>query len=685
MIDFLLEIGFEEFPPSSLKRSAEDLTAKLEDLIKRERIFYRSIRTIYTARRIGAIVLGLSRKQKPKVIEIQGPPKKIAFDEKNKPTEMLSGFMKTHKLTLSQIVVRKVKKGEYACGRKEMAGGNTADILNKYVPGIIRSLEFPKTMRWNESGVRFPRPIRWIVSLLDRRPLRFEYAGVKADRYSMPNQHFSFKPIRLEKPREYMNFLRHGGVVVDPNERRKIILKRIKNAASKLDGKPLYDSEMIEEINCTAEYPEAVVGEFDPKYLDLPEELLRMVLKNQGNLVWVKPTPRFICVFSAKKRSVQNVQKGYSRVVSAKLTDAHFFYKNDVEKGLERMFEQTRKMTWLQDIGSLYEKSQRLVKFVDHCFNLPDISLNSLKRAAMLCKADLLSDMVREKDFTALQGIMGGHYARLQGEDEKTSTAIKEHYLPRFIGDAVPSTREGTLLSLADKVDNVVGAFISGNRPSGSYDPLAVRRTGYGAVQLFDMQNVDLNLYQTVDELLGLYDREFDKKVIHEFFKERVTRFLQDMSYRYDEINAVLSVWQGNVTDARLRCGALKGYRDKPEFVKLVIGQKRVRNILKDISKVGAVREELFKEATERKLYKKGKETESRLAEEFKEKNYHEILTLLLGMRSIIDQFFDDVMVMCDDEALKQNRLALVNYINQLFLRFADFSEIVIEGEKGSE
>ncbi len=684
MIDFLLEVGFEEFPPAFLKASAEDLSNRLETLLKNKPIFYRSVRTIYTPRRMGVLILGLPRKQKTQIIEIQGPPKKVAFDSKGKPTKMLLGFMKANELKQAQIFIRKTRKGEYACGKKEIVGVNTEDILYKEIPKIIRSLEFPKTMVWNEASDRFPRPVRWVVALLDRRPLRFKFAGVKADRYSMPNFHFSFKPIRLEKPREYINFLRHGGVVVDPHERKRIILKRIKEVSSKTAGQPLYTDEMIEEINCVTEYPEVVIGEFDNQYLGLPEEVLLTVLRNQGNLIWLKGTNKFICVFSAKKKALQNVKRGYTQVIGAKFYDALFYFKNDLRKGLESMLEQTKGMMWLKDLGSLYDKAVRLQQFVDLFRGTSGLDMEVLKRAALLCKADLLSQMVREKDFTSLQGIMGGYYATVSST-EKVAMAIKEHYRPNFVGDDLPQTKEGAALSVADKIDNVVGAFLSGNRPSSSYDPLGVRRNGYAVVNLIDAYSFSVSLSHAVDEILKLYGeryKDFDTGVISEFFIERVSRYLEDKGFQYDEINAVFANWDGDVADVRMRCEALKEFRGKPEFVKLVIGQKRVRNILKGIKKIEGVEQSLFKEPAEKALKKRGGQTKSKLKVMLENKSYTEVLKLLLEMRPVIDKFFDDVLVMCNDEKLKNNRLALISDVNKLFLSFADFSQIVIEGEK---
>jgi glycyl-tRNA synthetase beta chain len=682
MIDFLLEVGFEEFPPGFLKPAAEDLTDKIALWLNEKKIFHRSLRTIYTPRRIGVIVLGLSRRQKAQLIEIQGPPKKFAYDGKGKPTDKLIGFMKANKLTSNEVVSKRTKKGDYVCGRKEIAGVSTDNILLDHIPAIIKSLEFPKTMVWNEDGVRFPRPIRWIVALLDRKPLRFSYAQVQANRYSWPNQHFSFKPIRLEKPREYMNFLRHGGVIVDPNERKKTIITRIKQAAAKTTGKPVYDAKMIEEINCTTEYPEVIVGEFDQKYLVLPKEVLMTAMRAHGNVIWIRDTNKYVYVFSAKKKALQNVQKGYGRVMDSRLQDALFYYQHDLETGLQKMLNQTKDMMWLQGLGTLYDKSGRLEEFVKEFNRIPGLDMPMLQRAAHFCKADLLSEMVREKEFTALQGIIGGHYARSGGESEPIARAIAEHYLPTFIGDRLPATVEGSLLSVADKLDNVVGAFLSGNRPSGSYDPLAVRRNGYAVVQLLDVRSLHISLFHAIGRMLDLYPKKLDTGVLTEFFKERLSRYLQDKGYRYDEINAILSTWKGDVADARMRCAAIKDFRDRPEFLKLVIGQKRVRNILKGIKKPLPVNNELIQEPAERVLVQVREKVKPELEVMIVDKNYTGVLKLLLQMRPAIDDFFDNVLVMCDDKKLRENRLALVSSVNDLFLQYADFSEIVIEGEK---
>jgi glycyl-tRNA synthetase beta chain len=444
---------------------------------------------------------------------------------------------------------------------------------------------------------------------------------------------------------------------------------------------------MIEDINCTIEYPDVVTGEFNPDFLQLPPEVLTTTLRVNGDLVWIKDTNKFVCIFGAKKKASDNVKKGYTQVVNAKLNDALFFYKNDLKNGIENMRKQSQGMVWMEKLGTVQDKTVRLSGIAEKIAVNADIKRDDLKQAARLCKADLLSEMVGEKDFTSLQGIMGSYYARAAGENDLVAAIVKDHYLPRFIGDKLPATLEGRVLSYIDKLDNILGALLAGNKPTSSYDPLGLRRNGYAVIQLADQTDISSPLYAQIEQVArDLYNRPaIDMGSVKEFFNERFARYFEDLNFAYDEINAVLTGWNGYVHDAHERLTALSKWRKKPEFEKLVIGQKRVRNILKGVTDLAAVQPELLKEPAEIALHRRGIEGSEKLAPLFDKKSYPEIMELLLDLRGDIDKFFDDVMVMCEDQDLKRNRLALVNFIYQLFIRFADFSQIVIETEKKSK
>lgn len=702
MIDFLLEIGFEEFPPSYLPKAAQDLSNRIVGLLDREQIFYRTCRTIYSSRRLGVLVLGLIRKQKSRTVVIQGPPAKLAYDADGNPTQVLQGFLKTHGLNTDSVSTVKTPRGEYVSVKKEILPKETEDILYQETPGILAQLEFPKTMVWNESGVRFPRPIRWIVALLDRRPLRFTYAGVKADRYSWPNIHFAGSPIRLEKPREYLGKLRHGGVIADPNERRKIISNRIKQTARATGFEAMITEEILQEINCSVEYPDVVTGEFPAMFLNLPPEVITATLLVNGDLIWLKDSNKFICVYNAKKKAADNIRFGYTQVVEAKMKDAHFFYEHDLKMGIYRLRELTKGMTWMynladnRDLGTIYDKSERMKALAGKTDWGVDIDQNALQRAAELCKADLVSEMVGEKDFTNLQGIMGAYYARAAGEPEIVAQAIKEHYLPRFAGDIIPESRVGAALAVCDKIDHVLGALLATGKRSSSSDPLAIRRHGYGAIQIIDAHRFDISIFEMCQFLFTYYSTHkisippnlLDLSILKEFFSEQMARYLTEQGYRYDETNSILTDWDGNAYTGRLRCASLKKLRDKADFIKLVVGQKRVRNILeaerkKKTGQAGesAVEESQLREPAEKKLFNRGKEVEQMIEPLLAAKKYDEVLDSLLSLRGDIDHFFDKILVVCEDPDLRRNRLALLNLINRLFLRFADLSQIVIESE----
>ncbi len=633
---------------------------------------------------------------------IQGPPVKLAYDAGGNPTQVLQGFLKTHGLNTDSVSTVKTSKGEYISVKKEILPKETEDILHQGIPGILAQLEFPKTMVWNESGVRFPRPIRWIVALLDRRPLRFAYAGVKADRYSRPNIHFAGSPIRLEKPREYLGKLRHGGVIADPNERRKIISHRIKQAARATGFEALITEELLQEINCSVEYPDVVTGEFPALFLSLPAEVIIATLRVNGDLIWLKGSNKFLCVYNAKKKAADNIRSGYTQVVEAKMKDAHFFYEHDLKTGIYRLRELTKGMTWMynladnREMGTIYDKSVRLKGLAGKTSWNTDIDQNALQRAAELCKADLVSEMVGEKDFTDLQGIMGAYYARAAGEPEIVAQAIKEHYLPRFAGDIIPESRTGAALAICDKIDHVLGALLATGKRSSSSDPLAIRRHGYGAIQIIAAHQFDISIFDMCKLLFSYYsDNKItippniqDLSLLKEFFGEQMARYLTEQGYRYDEINSILAGWDGNAYTGCLRCASLKKLRGKADFVKLVVGQKRVRNILeaerkKKTGQAGerAVDENFLREPAEKKLFNQGKEVARMIEPLLAAKKYDEVLALLLGLRGDIDHFFDTILVMCEDPALRSNRLALVDLINRLFLRFADLSQIVIESE----
>ncbi|MEO0226075.1 MAG: glycine--tRNA ligase subunit beta, partial [candidate division WOR-3 bacterium] len=475
-----------------------------------------------------------------------------------------------------------------------------------------------------------------------------------------------------------------------PMERRKVILQKISRMEKKVKKQIVRDEELINELINLTEYPEVAVGKFSDKYLTLPTEVLITVLKVHQRIFAFDKTNRFLVVFNGTKRMSHAVQRGFERVVQARLEDALYYYNRDLNYGLEKMVDDLKGIVWLEGIGTVYDKVQRLVKLsaylaaeINKRNNNRKVDGEILAQASRYAKADLVSQMVREKEFTRLQGVMGKYYALQAGLPKEVAQAIYEHYLPRFAGDDLPKSLYGSLLGIIDRLDTIIGAFIMDLQPTGSQDPLGLRRQAYSLVQIILENNLHLSLTDLVNEIIKLYNRDLKlaPKIIS-FIYERFARYLEEKNIAYDEIKAVLVTEPSDLNDAFKKSLALKAFRARDDFHRLVIGQKRVANILKNVKFPSTINTEMLKEPAEIELYKKGEEIAGKLKPLLKEKNYKSALALLLSLRENIDRLFDNVLVMAEDKRLRENRLALVNFIHALFLQVADLSQIVLEGEE---
>ncbi len=681
MVDFLLEIGCEEIPAGELEKVVAKLESDLLTFLKTQRIFYRSSRPFYTPRRLGVIVLGIARHQREAVIEVQGPPKKFAYDEQGQPSEMLVGFMRAQNLNQSSITVKKTPKGEYIFGKKITPGEDTKKLLKDFLPDLIASLPFSKTMAWDETRVRFVRPIRWLVVLFDTRIIPIKYGSIEAGKKTFIFDKGERIAVKLDKPRDHLLRLRKEGVITEPAERRKVILQKIARAEKKVKAKIIEDQELLNELVNMIEYPEVAVGQFASEYLTLPEEVLITVLKAHQRLFAFDKVNYFLVVFNGTKRMAHAVKKGFEKVVKAKLEDAVFYYSRDVGYGLDNMVNDLKGVTWIEKSGTLHDKTQRIQKLASFLADQIKADKEVVVNAAQYCKADLVSQMVREKEFTQLQGIMGKYYALQSKMSGEVANSIFEHYLPRFAGDILPSTKEGASLAIADRIDSITGAFTLDRIPTGSEDPLALRRQAYSVVQITLENDFHYSLADLIVESLKLYKKDINLvgKII-EFIYDRLARYLEEKGLAYDEIKAIIALAPPDINDALKMCQALKSFRSKPDFKDLVIGQKRVANILVNTKFNKVIDETLLKEKAETALYQKGKGIEGELTSILEQKDYKSALALVFSLRKEIDQLFDDVLIMVDDKNLRENRLALVNFIHEQFLKVADLSQIVIEG-----
>jgi glycyl-tRNA synthetase beta chain len=711
----LLEIGTEEIPASFLGPAASDLERRVKAALAENDIPTGSSELFSTPRRLALRLSEVADGKPAQVVELQGPPKKAAFDNQGNPTRTAAGFSAAHGKTAADLYVKQTPRGEYVFLKKQADPVPTVKVLREQLPGIIAALPFPKNMRWDASGLRFARPIRWLVCLLGTDVVEFELGGLKsgADSTGLRNSAPAF--FRVPSPVEYEATLKKHGVVVSREARRQAIAEELARLSASAGGRPVTDDELLDETTDTTEAPELLLCSFGPDYLGLPAEILTTALKKHQRCFSVQRDmtdsaggfrervpaetpllPHFVAVTNTPGCDNKVVSIWYEKAAESRLRDARFFVEADLKHGLEALVEEEKKVVWIEQMGSYFDKTQRLRELCRHLAPQRDMTQSSddsdrvptpdgalLDRAAFLCKADLLTNMVREKEFTSLQGHIGGIYARALGESPAVADAIAEHYLPRFIGDRLPGTRNGALLSIADKLDNIVAAFLTGEIPTGSEDPFALRRQATGLLTIVLKQNLPIDVGALVQAAVGLFSSakaEYASQV-PALFRERLSALLAEEGIRYDIAAAVMETSWQQPAQAMIRANALSAFRDEPEFLKLVVGQKRVANILKGLSVEGLPAEPLVAEPTEKLLWQESRKVEPDLDRSLAAHDYRHAFELLLSLRPTIDKFFDDVLVMAKEEDLRTNRLRLLAYVRSLFGRVADLSKIVIEGQ----
>ena len=689
--NLLIEIGTEEIPASFLAPAAQIFREKLGGFLTKNRITFGKTKTFYTPRRLAVFMQNTAERQRKEIIEVAGPPWKAAFAPNGNPTKSAVGFAQSQGKTYKDLYPKKTERGEYAYLKKETTQEKTQTILANGLSEIIRAIPFPKTMRWAENKIRFSRPIRWLCAIYGTTPIVFNLDGIVSSFQTFGHRNFLKKAIKLKIITDYEKVLLRNGVFVDPVKRRGEIEKRTAQLAKKVHGLMVKDEELLAEVVNIVEFPFPILCGFKPEFLKLPSVVLRTALKahqrcfsiqdKKGNVL-----PFFITVTNNPKCKQKEVKTWYEKAIESRLKDAQFFLQEDLKRGISSLVEAEKKVTWIEGLGSLYEKTQRLIalaKFISQ--NVPKVETTMLLRAAELAKADLLTNMIREKEFTSLQGTMGGVYAEISGELPLVAKAIREHYSPKSVSDSLPESIEGSILSIADKMDNIVASFIAGAIPSGSEDPFGLRRQASAILAIIIDKTFAIDLASLLSYNLSLYQRTADDSALsiklNQFFQERLGSLFLDRKIRYDVTNAVLEVAWANPVDAEQRARALAQFRTGVDFEDLVIGQKRVANILKEQSIPEQVQEQLLIEKEEKVLYDKARELEPPLTSAIGQRDYSRALFLLLSLRQNIDDLFDQVLIMSEDQNLRKNRLALLAYLKSLFLKVADLSKIVLEGE----
>ena len=693
--ELILEIGTEEIPALFLEKAREDLGRILSGELHDKGIHFEEMDIFYTPRRLSARVSGLERKQRDRTTENFGPPKRIAFDEDGKPTKAALGFARSQKVDIEELVIAKRDNGEFLCVRKTAKGRKTSSVLKEILPGVISSIPFRKSMRWGEGKMTFARPIRWIAALYDGKPVRFRVENIKSSDHSFGHRFTSPKPFRVASWENYLRNLEKNNVIADPEKRKEIIRRDTEAAAKKIGGTIKEDPELLETVVNLVEHPTVLVGEFEKKYLRLPTEVLISVMKNHQKYFPVysqktgKLMPCFIFVCGTPVKDKQVIVRGNERVIRARLNDAEFFFSEDTKKSLSAYTEDLQSMVFLSDIGTYREKVERMRMLAADIFASPD-----LERAAGLSKSDLATQMVFE--FAELQGVMGKYYSLASGEKKAVGNAIEEQYMPLTRTGKLPRTKTGALLSIVDKTDNICSCFIADLAPTGSSDPYALRRQTLGIIRIAIEKKFDVSLSALFERGIRLVLDSMDaqktrdgklseeelKENILAFFSERFRNLMTESGYERNVVESVISAGFDNPLDAYRRINALGKFAKRKDFEALATGFKRVFNIARTRPS-SPLEKKLFKQKEEKELHRAFTKTQTavlkRLADSEKAPGQSDYLKALESIKTLsapIDRFFDAVMVMDKDKKIRDNRLALLNEIKDLFFMIADFSKI---------
>ena len=681
--DLLLEIGTEEVPAHVMPGVLAQLKERAEKAFQENRIAFASVRTLGTPRRMALLVKDLAEKQADVTSENRGPSVKIAFDADGKPTKAAQGFARGQHVAPEDLV----EKDGYVYAVVHETGKETAELLKTLLPELICAFSFPNNMRWGSLEFKFIRPIRWLVALFDSEVIPFEVANVTSGRVSRGHRFLSQGDFSIAKADDYEKDCEAQYIIVDPEKRKAMIRAQIEAVAKENGGRAEITDDLLEEVLYLVEYPTALCGRFEEKYLQLPPEAVITPMRDHQRYFPVKDDagkllPLFITVRNGGKEYLETVQHGNERVLRARLADAQFFFDEDRKKSLEEHRDKLKTVVFQQGLGTMYEKTERLAQLAD--FIADEIGADEkahkhARRAALLSKADLVTGMVTE--FTELQGIMGREYAKLDGECEKVAIAIDEHYMPRFAGDAQPQTTAGRIVSTADKIDTIVGTFHLGKIPTGSQDPFALRRQALGLVHMVIEAKYHLSISRLVAKAMDLYgiteaeERAKMQADVAEFLRLRLRNVLEVEQIRYDAVDAVL----GDVDDiynVLLRARAVTAFTGQKDAARSMQAFVRVANIARK-NAAETIYPERFHMAEEKALYQAYTSTKSAVESLVSGEDFEGAIDALTELVAPIDAFFDNVMVMDKDETIRENRLALLRSVDAVIRDVADFTKIV--------
>ena len=684
--DLLIEIGTEEMPPKALKGLSEVFAAELIKSLN-DMSLSTSGQTVYASpRRLAVMINGLPLKQADQFVERKGPALSVAFDAQGKPTRAAQGFARSCEVEVETLEKLETSSGSWLVHRVTNPGKPTAELLPRVIEHALLNLPVPRRMRWGSGETEFVRPVHWVVFLFDDQIIETPILGITPGCHTQGHRFHRPEPIRISRPADYAEKLKtQGKVLAEFDVRRQQIKHQVQNLAQTLGGQVLLDEALLDEVTALVEWPQAIAGSFATDFLKIPSEVfISTMQENQKYFPVVDSNenllPHFIAISNIQSKDPDKVREGNERVIRPRFRDAEFFWQQDLKSPLASRRERLKEVVFQRKLGTLFDKSERLVVLTQFIAKLAGVDQEHARRAAQLCKCDLMTDMVNE--FPRLQGVMGRYYAQHDSETKEIAAALDEHYMPRQAGSELPWSPLGQCLALADRLDTLVGIFAIGQKPSGMKDPFGLRRAALGVLRILIEGGLDLDLEMLLHKAAEGMSIDIDApKVVIEVFDyamDRLKGYYFDRGIGMDVIEAVLGCHPTRPLDFDRRIRAVKRFRELPEAGSLAITNKRIRNILRQANGEipTAVDDLLLRDKAEQELYKQLNHFSEDVRPLFDQGNYEQGLLRLAGLRGPVDRFFDEVLVMTEESDVRYNRIALLNRLSQLFMRTADLSRL---------
>ncbi|MCW8931494.1 MAG: glycine--tRNA ligase subunit beta [Gammaproteobacteria bacterium] len=682
--DLLIELGTEELPPKALKGLAQAFKNGITKGLDDADLSYDHIKSYATPRRLALVISQLATTSPDKSVERRGPALQAAFDEEGCPTKAAQGFARSCNVEVEQLSKLETDKGAWLAFTIEEKGKQSSDLIPAIFQTALDKLPIPKRMHWGDLDAMFVRPVHWAILLFGDELIRAKILSVSTSNKTRGHRFHKPEKLTISAPADYENMLETQGMVIaDFDKRQTIIRQQINEAAEKTGGKAVIDSDLLDEVTSMIEWPQVIVGEFEKHFLDVPSEALISAMKKHQKYFHIVDSneqlmPYFITISNVESSDPEQIKKGNERVIRPRLSDANFFWSQDKKTPLDNKLERLKTVVFQNKLGTVYDKTQRVTELAAIIANELNTDVTLAKRAAQLAKCDLMTEMVNE--FPDLQGIMGRYYAANDGEDNSVALALDEQYMPRFAGDQTPSSATGQTLSIAERIDTLMGIFALGQIPSGDKDPFALRRAALGLLRTIIENKLVLDVPKILQQAAALFPEEVNAakacEPVYKFMLDRLKGYFADQDISIDVFDSVVALTPAQPYDFACRIEAVNQFKQLEAAESLAAANKRIANILKKLKgkKPTDINNDLFVEDAEKHLAEQLSSVAQRVEPLLAQAEYTQALTELSELRNVVDTFFDDVMVMADDEALKNNRIALLGQLQGQFIQVADLS-----------